>query len=497
VAYLVTVAILFRGLVHNLFWDPDVAGPFVLAERLRGHGPVYIPHYGQWTLLWSLLATRGLPGHTALWEGLGYPFAVAGAILAGWATSRVAGRWAGLTATAAALVVGPFALRSQLSAVYHVTTPFTAAVLAAFLVYLGRGPSRPLRLRSVAGALVVGAIAGANAASDPLLWAAGIIPFAAASTILLTAAHSKPLAVKVAATVGATVASALTSLAVMSGLGFHVVGLEVRAVHLGGLAPNVRQLGRMVALLAGANYALPGGYPPEPLRLVLALCAFAALATCIWGLRLVRGGSDPARRALGWYWAASVVLLGLTFMATTNAVSLGAGSVNYLLTLPLAAGTGVALVASGSRTARLGVAAAIGLIGATNIAGLVSGHADTPRGAIGRYEHAIARRVEAQGATHGYAGYWDAHNLTWQSGLRLLTAPVSTCGSALCGHTFTTIASWYRPQHRRSFLITDSSNVFVPPPSVVRDASTTYRFGPLTLYLFDYDLARSIRPPQP
>ena len=161
------------------------------------------------------------------------------------------------------------------------------------------------------------------------------------------------------------------------------------------------------------------------------------------------------------YWAASVVLLGLTFMATTNAVSLGAGSVNYLLTLPLAAGTGVALVASGSRTARLGVAAAIGLIGATNIAGLVSGHADTPRGAIGRYEHAIARRVEAQGATHGYAGYWDAHNLTWQSGLRLLTAPVSTCGSALCGHTFTTIASWYRPQHGRSFLITDSSNAFV------------------------------------
>jgi hypothetical protein len=349
--------------VHNLFWDPDVAGPFVLAERLRGHGPVYILHYGQWTLLWSLLATRGLPGHTALWEGLGYPFAVAGAVLAGWATSRVAGRWAGLTATAAALVVGPFALRSQLSAVYHVTTPFTAAVLAAFLVYLGRGPSRPLRLRSVAGALVVGAIAGANAASDPLLWAAGIIPFAAASTILLAATHSKPLAVKVAATVGATVASALTSLAVMSGLGFHVVGLEVRAVHLGGLAPNVRQLGRMVALLAGANYALPGGYPPEPLRLVLALCAFAALATCIWGLRLVRGGPDPARRALGWYWAASVVLLGLTFMATTNAVSLGAGSVNYLLTLPLAAGTGVALVASGSRTARLGVAAAIGLIG--------------------------------------------------------------------------------------------------------------------------------------
>jgi hypothetical protein len=498
-AYVVTVAVLSRGLVHGLFWDPDVAGPFVLGERLRGHGPVYIPHYGQWTLLWSLLATRDLPGHATLWEALGYPFAVAGAALVGWAAWRVAGRWAGATAAAVALVVGPFALRSQLSAVYHVTTPFTAALLGAYLVQLARrAPAGGVRRRSLALALLVGVIAGTNAASDALLWPAGIAPFAVASVVLLSATRSKQIAIRAGLALAATVTSALVTIGLMRFLDFHVVGLDVHPVHLSGLAANVRQLGRMVALLAGANYALPGAYPPEPLRIVLALLAVAALAACVVAaFRHFRRGSEPVVRAYACYWAAAVVFLAVTFTATTNAVSLGAGSVNYLLTFPLAAGAGAALLASDSRRARVGVAAAVAVVGATNIAGIVAGHADTPRGAIGKYERPVVRRLEESGATHGYAGYWDAHNLTWQSGMRVLAAPVSACGSTLCGHTFTTIASWYEKQHQRSFLIADASNAFVPPSSVVHDASASYRFGPLTIYVFEYGLPRSIRPPQP
>ncbi len=41
-------------------WDTDASGPLALAERLRGDGPVYIPHYGEWATLWWLLATRSL-----------------------------------------------------------------------------------------------------------------------------------------------------------------------------------------------------------------------------------------------------------------------------------------------------------------------------------------------------------------------------------------------------------------------------------------------------
>ena len=111
-AYVLTVAAVSPGVIDRLYWDTDVSAPFVLAERLRGHGSVFIPHYASWTVLWLLLATRHLPGHRELWEATGYPFAVAGVGLLGWATARVAGAWAGVTAAATALVVGPYALRS-------------------------------------------------------------------------------------------------------------------------------------------------------------------------------------------------------------------------------------------------------------------------------------------------------------------------------------------------------------------------------------------------
>ena len=70
----------------------------------------------------------------------------AGATAVGWATSRVAGRWAGVTAFAIATVVGPYALRSQLTLIFHVLPPFTAALLAAYLVVLARSGSGVLPL---------------------------------------------------------------------------------------------------------------------------------------------------------------------------------------------------------------------------------------------------------------------------------------------------------------------------------------------------------------
>ena len=107
VAYVVTVAAVGPDLVHDLNWNTDISGPLALAERLRGDGAVSIPHFGTWTTYWFLLATRGLPGHENLWEALGYAFTVTAALLLGWATARVAGRWAGVTAGAAALSATP------------------------------------------------------------------------------------------------------------------------------------------------------------------------------------------------------------------------------------------------------------------------------------------------------------------------------------------------------------------------------------------------------
>src|SRR5512146_1443078 len=75
-AHVATVATLFPRLIHGLYWSTDAAAPLVLAERLRGSGDVIIPHFGVWTSLWWMLATRNLPGHAHLWEATGYAFAL-------------------------------------------------------------------------------------------------------------------------------------------------------------------------------------------------------------------------------------------------------------------------------------------------------------------------------------------------------------------------------------------------------------------------------------
>jgi len=490
-AYLATVAVLGPALVRDVGWDTDVSGPLALAERLRGSGPVFIPHYGEWTSLWWLLATRSLPWHAQLWEATGYVFAVAAAVLLGWATTRVAGRWAGLTAAAAALVVGPFALRSLLTVALHVTNSFTAAVLGVALVLLTRTRSWPL-------ALAVGLLAGANAASDPLLWIAAIVPFALAAAFLARTTKRIDVALRGAVTLGVTIVTAVATNLVMHGLGFHVVGLSSGLAPVHDLPANTLHLGRMIALLGGANYALPGGYPREPLRILLALLVFAAVvAPVVAAVKLTVRRAEPTARAYACYWAAASILLCVIFVITPNAAALGPDSVNYLLTLALAAGTGVALLAARSPRGQLAVALAIATVGAINIAGIVRGHAQIyATNPIRTYEPQLVRLLERKGVTRGYAGYWDAQNISWQSGMRVLIAPVQRCAAQLCPYNFFTIRSWYEPHPGPTFLILDATNRFIPAaPRFVVGATATYRIGLLTVYLFDYDIARQIRLP--
>jgi hypothetical protein len=489
-AYVATVSAVGPELVPALHWNTDISGPLALAERLRGDGPVYIPHFGTWTTYWFLLATRGLPGHVGLWEGLGYAFAVAAAALLGWATARVAGRWAGVTAGAAALLVGPFALRPLMTLVYHVTNPFTAAVLAAYLVLL-------TRRRSLGLAVAIGLLAGTNAASDPLLWVAGIVPFAVAAALLAWLVKSRAIAARVAVTLGVTVVSAVVTNLVMHALGFRVVGLDLALAPLRELPSNVLHLGRMAALLGGANYSFEPGYPGEPLRAIVAVLTFAAIAApIVAAVKFALRRADPELRAFSCYWGAASFLLCVAFVVTPNAADLGPPSTYYLLTLALAGGAGVALLAAGSARARAAVALAVAVVGAVNMAGIAQGRAGgLPP--LATYKRPIVELLERNSVTRGYAGYWDAQNLSWQSRMRLLVAPVTRCTrTQLCPYNFFTIRSWYVPHASPSFLLLDDTyRVIAGAPPFVRNARDSYRFGPLTLYLFDYDIARHVRLP--
>jgi hypothetical protein len=486
-AYVATVLALWHELVTNNNWDTDAVAKLVIAERLRGSGPVSISHYGEWTTLWWMLATRWLPWHRDLWAATGYACTLLAAGLLCWATWHVAGRWAGVTAAATALVVGPFVLRSFLSTTgVHGPTPLGAVVLAAVLVLLARSASW---VAPVLGGL----IAGANAASDPLLWVAGVAPFAVAAGLLFRATQRRDVALRAVAALALALVTAAATNVVMRALDFHVGSADLAVARLSELPGNLVHLGRMLALFGGANYALLGPYPQEPLRLVVALLMCVAVAApVVAAVKLWRSGG--LRHAYAAYWAMAVALLCLVFVATPNATDLGPKSVNYLLTLAFAAGAGLGLLAAGSRRAEVAVAICVAAVAATNVYGITNGRAEvTGVVALPQQKEQILRVLERTGARRGYAGFWAALNLTWQTDMRLLVAPVNNCGAKLCPNNFFTIRSWYDRRGGRTFLLVDATIPDIHAPQFAANATETHRFGPITLYVFDYDIAQQIR----
>jgi hypothetical protein len=249
----------------------------------------------------------------------------------------------------------------------------------------------------------------------------------------------------------------------------------------------------MIALLGGANYALPGPYPQEPLRALVALLAFTAVVTPIV-VAFKSRHADPLLRAYACYWAVAVALLCFIFVLTPNATDLGPKSVNYLLTLLPAAAVGIALIAARSPRAQVVVALGVAAIAAVNIFGITGGRAEvTGVAALRTYHEPVVRFLERRGVTRGFAGYWNAQNLSWQTGMKLLVAPIHNCGTQLCPYNVFTIRSWYEPQGGRTFLLLDPTAHAIHAPPFVSQAVETHRFGPLTLYVFDYDIARHVR----
>ena len=492
-AYVMLVVAKFPALVRALYWDSDAAGAFVLGELVSGDGGVEIPRFGFWTSLWWLAATRDLPGHEELWQATGYVFALATVVLVGWATARVAGRWAGMTAAAVAVVVGPRTLTTLLTVNFHTSTPFTAAVLAAYLVLL-------LRFRSWLLAAAIGVLAGANAASDPLLWIAGLAPFAVGAGILALRTRSRDVAVRAGLVVALAAVMAAVTDRVMSGLDFTVIPVGLEPAHLADLGRNLVELGKSIALVFGANHFFPDVYPSAPARYVVTLLAFAALgATLFVAVRLLVRRSEAVVTAYACYWALAAVLLSLAYWGTNQAAGGGpAGGLNYMLTLAPAAGVGAVLLAARSATGRVLVSLAVAVVGAVNIASVADGRAEKHAGAA-TYGPQVIRLLERQGLERGYAGFWDAQSLTWKSEMRLLVAPVQPCdpqrGDTLCRRRFFTIDSWYEERPGPSFLIVDPPQglAFEPPSSFGRPSST-FDVGPeMRVYVYPYDLARHIR----
>jgi hypothetical protein len=108
----------------------------------------------------------------------------------------------------------------------------------------------------------------------------------------------------------------------------------------------------------------------------------------------------------------------------------------------------------------------------------------------------IAQVAEKMDATQGYAQYWDAAPITWGSGLRVHAYPVYGCPAApqkMCPGAVNFITTWYRGlPTKRTFLITNAHQPPHVPPPELGPAIATYRFGELTMYIFNFDITRDM-----
>jgi hypothetical protein len=518
--YLVLVAVHFGGVVTTTNLDADAVSAPVIGQ-LFGSAPasahVVLGEFGWYSTLLFELATKWLPAHRQIWEAAPYAMALAGAALTAWSVWQVAGRFAaGLTAVLL-VCAAPATLHLLLSMTQHAPDWFCLGLLSAFLVLIERR-GHTLGLRVLAPlSVLVGLVVGVNAASDPLLILAGLVPFvlAVAACRLLTGG---PGASRV---LGVTLATLLVTAIAWAGTAIAMAALHV------GPQPGVQTTGFASAAKVAANFKLwwqsiavlgNGDFFGRDLTFTSGLafvCAVLSIGAVVllprigwgelrlrWAARLAPAAgvthANPERLAFVVFWCSSAVLLTVGFLASAVPVDIHAD--RYLLGLVYAAAAVIPAIASRrvlTRAAALAGTCALALAGVISMA-----QGTVTRNTEGFPPTRLAKRVAAIAAAHhlqvGYAGYWDAAPITWAAHLHVLVYPVSVCdqGAHLCPFDLHYISSWYTPRPGvGSFLLTDRRLRLVPAPTPdLGPPVAVYRVGQLTMYVYRYDLAERLSP---
>jgi hypothetical protein len=289
------------------------------------------------------------------------------------------------------------------------------------------------------------------------------------------------------------------------------------------LPGHVGDLAGSLAVLANGDF----GGQAVSLTGVLALLAAAALALAVVaGFRhareLVTQVADPRRVAAvgadsrsGWtpqaaaraaflsYWAASAVLISAAFVL--SGIPRGLATSRYLVTVGYAVVVIVAVWAAGRprayRSALVAVGSSLVILSAavSLFQRQIQSGAYAPAGAPLKQ---LARFAAQEHLTTGYAGYWDASPLSWELHNQVNIYPVIICGSSLCPFPYHKINTWYVPRPlTRSFLIVDSRLLRLGAYGAISSVPASWgppqqvaHFGPLTVFVYPYNLATKLLP---
>jgi hypothetical protein len=512
--YAIVVLANFSSLITAINMDSDASiAPMI--GRLLGGAPhashVFLGNHPWYESLWFLRATSGLPGYRQLWDIAPATWSVVGIAILAWSAWRALGRWPAALTASALLCAGTAGRFMFFRFDWPGPTALHTVLLGAMVVWLA-GLKRPLRAwQLVAIVLVMGAISAAPTAGDQLFLYWAIVPLLFTALLLVwrtrARAHWLILAIAVAVAVIALVGGALLHQAMVR-RGWVAAPHSVTFVSSQVLVHNVVLFFQSYTYLAGGTFF--GGRPnvPGTAALISALLFIAALVCLPLELRRRAARSAPApgpldpgaarRFAYVAFWSTSLACTSAVFVLSNAPVD--DNSARYLLAGYIAVGALLGLLALRSRGWRASVTAGVcvfSLIASYQV--IKRPFQPQLRFPEPQETNALVRFARAEHVDYGYAGYWDAADLTWISGFKIKVYPVGQCARptlVICPF-YIGISSWYLPRPRtRSMLIVDHKiqlPVVSAPDPALGPPTATATIGALTAYVYPYDIAARFR----
>ncbi len=513
----VYVSVFVAQLPHNIWvigWDSDFASGFTVPAtvvRTGTGGHTVLGTYALYVPLWFGLLTAWLPLHRELWEIAPTMLSVAAALILGWSVAQIANRRAAMLAVLIVLIASPATLILFMSPVAHNTVYVGTALCGAYLVWLARGGARR-RATTLAVPPLAAVVLGTCLASDVVLATTGLGPLALTAVLACVRRdrHSRVVGISALTTVLVALPVAKVTSTIMASLGYRTNPPPLTVAPLSTLPAHARLLLTGLEALFGGNVgtAAPGTLHTELGVACDVVMAAALLTLLVAGTRSAIGllsGRREARQLAPIRLAASLYTV---YWASSAAMACGAYLLSeflesahepFYLSVVLSVAAVVPLFVSRRPLARRLVIAGVSIFFTASVVGLTS-QSIAPIPPLARYEADVVRLAKADDVTAGYAGYWDASSLTWISRERVKVRPVFQCpnpgGAELCIFSQETVPSWYVPRRRRSFLLVDSTPFAITSlPAGLGRPLATYRFGPIQMYVYPYDIASRLGPP--
>jgi hypothetical protein len=359
-------------------------------------------------------------------------------------------------------------------------------------------------------------VLGACLASDALLIVTGVAPLIATAVgaALRPGRLAKSVALTAIGTVMAAVPIAFLTGALMRSAGYVTLPPPAKLSPLSELPEHAQLLFEGFRELAngylGSHWPgtlhSPIGYACDVVMiaavlavLVIALRGAVTFIRATVGRRMI---SDPAELAYGLhtaYWVTSALAVCAAFVFSTTAG--GTRHESYYATVIFSVAALLPLLARAGSRARWLVPAGACIFFLGGIVGLKRNYLQVSEPALSHYAGKIVALARANHLQTGYAGYWDASSLTWNSHEQVLVRPLEQCatpttGLGICPFFLMRTPSWYVPQRRHTFLLVDPGQLYVTSlPAGLGAPIATYAVGPIRMYVYSYDIASRLGPP--